>query len=190
MQLSNLTRYSNKKYECIADNGVNPSLSRTFTINIFCRSFFFIFFITFYKFIISNIDQITNKIKKKTKKVKPVIKRLEIENHCRSTNLLQNTYLKRSNKNQDQLLIFSCHAQSNPRPKIKWTLNGSDIKANYLTSFQFKYELVEFVSSDFIYISKLYLKVSVSHVKISFFPGFRFLNFFLLNRNNQELYSE
>ncbi len=36
LYLKNITRHSHKKYECVADNGVKPSLSRTFTLNILC----------------------------------------------------------------------------------------------------------------------------------------------------------
>lgn len=38
LNLKNITRHSHKKYECVADNGVKPSLSRTFTLNILCKT--------------------------------------------------------------------------------------------------------------------------------------------------------
>lgn len=36
LKIKNATKHSTKKYECIAENGVDPSLSRIFTITVNC----------------------------------------------------------------------------------------------------------------------------------------------------------
>jgi hypothetical protein len=39
LTIKNVSRYDNSKYECVAGNGILPSVSKKFSVTVYCKSF-------------------------------------------------------------------------------------------------------------------------------------------------------
>jgi hypothetical protein len=131
LRLKNLTRFNQYSYECIADNGVPPSISRTFTINV-------IFEPKLIKFEIFNYCH-QNRLFKQIETEQKIIKR-------------RVTY---------PTLIMNCIGEARPEPMFKWYYNGSLInKINPYLSQQFDYDIdastIEHAPDTFLSQLKIY----------------------------------
>ena len=70
LTLRNLTKNENSKYECIADNGILPSVSKKFSLTIYCKSSLGLFYIC------SNCFSFTKYLSKIRHQQKPLEKQL------------------------------------------------------------------------------------------------------------------
>lgn len=162
LRIKNATRHMTKKYECIADNGVNPSLSRTFTLTVNCKL----------KFEIFNYHlnfSIHLKRSFESFKVGPIIKHLDVSGCRENDQHHQHQHQAPSaaasatvTSEIDAFARLSCHVSSSPRATIKWNYDGKELddrRKSSLVDGLFVYEIHESATKGTNSVSRLLIKV-------------------------------